>query len=375
MTTPTLAFETKKFALQQLIESAAAVVPSRDLVPVLKNFLIEASDKGLRVSATDLELAVVSETSLVTVETPGRAVIPAHTLLEILRSASTKPVRVEVTDNTATITISPTAWQIKLSDAEEFPPLPVLEDIDFVKVSRSKFVKALRGVRYAASRETHRTNLMLIDVVDGKARASDGVRFQQVDLGVEALPVDLRLPIGAVDDLLRLLTTSEVEEFQIGQDDNSIVFNIGGDTFITTKLNAEFPDVDNLLLKPALGNDEVLSVGVEDLSQAIKRVRVTADVTTSGIILSLTENKLVISSKDKGGNRATETLDVVWEAPDRTAAFNHQHLLQLLQMAEVSTATLKFGPDTKTKPSPLLYVDEAAGHVGLMSQLRLDWLS
>ncbi len=247
-----LSFECKKFALQNLIEAASSVIPSRDLVPVLKNFLVEVSDGELRVTATDLELAVVATTGLVTVHQEGSAVFPAATLLEILREANDKPVQVEVKGQTAFIVISPTAWEIKLADVDDYPPLPVLSEIEFVPHSRAKFVQAIRAVHYAASRETHRANLMLIDISGGRARASDGVRFQQIEPGADALPLDCQVPIAAVDDLLRLLKISDLVTVDVGQSPDKLIFRFGSDVFIVSKFNAQFPDMEAQMLRPAM---------------------------------------------------------------------------------------------------------------------------
>src|SRR3954465_15010730 len=74
---PDLAFSLKRYVLQALLEKAATVVPSKDTMMLLKNFEIRLSGRGLRVVATDLELAVVCTTDLVQSGVQGTAVFPA----------------------------------------------------------------------------------------------------------------------------------------------------------------------------------------------------------------------------------------------------------------------------------------------------------
>lgn len=371
-TTSSLKFRTKKFALQHLLEKAASVVPTRDLLPVLKNFMVVAQPGLIRVAATDLELSVVAVSEMVSVEGAGSAVFPAKRLLEIVREAEDGELEINVDHGEAHIAVGRTSWTLKLMPSDEYPPLPDADDIEFTTIDRGKFIGSINSVKYAAATETVRPSLMLIDVTNGQMRASDGVRFQQVK--VEPNIPDIQIPINAVDDLLKILRTTESNEVELGEDDNSLVFRVAGDIFVAQKLTAIFPDVDSQLVKPALLNDQKLNVDREDLVAAIKRVRITADPETSAIVLELGKNKLTVRSKDKYGSTATEELDVFWEGPERQVAFNHVHLIQMLDMLDLKSCPFFLGTDTKTRPTPLLIRDDSNGLIGVLNQLRVDWL-
>lgn len=364
---------TKKFALQHLLDKAASVVPSKDIMPVLKNFQVEAKAGSVRVTATDLELSVIATSEMVTVQKPGSAVFPAKRLMEIVKEAEDGDLVITVEGQKAKVEVGRTHWTLQLMDGDDYPELPNIEDIEFHPIDRAKFVGWIRSVRYAAATETVRPSLMVIDISDGQMRASDGVRFQQVTVGKE-IPIDISIPINAVDDLVKILSTTEAPKIELGEDEESLFFKVGGDTFIAQKLNAVFPDVDEQLLKPALANDQVLNVDRNDLVKAIKRVRITADPETNAVILALTKDKMTVKSKDKYGSTCEEELDVKWDGKDREVAFNHTHLLQMLNMTDLSSCEFRLGEDTKTRPSPLLLRDDDAGQVGMLNQIRTDWL-
>ena len=212
---------------------------------------------------------------------------------------------------------------------------------------------------------------MMLDITDNKMRASDGVRFQQADI---EFPFDCQIPISAVDDLVKILRTTEAPNIETGEDDDSLLFRIGSDVFIAQKLNAVFPDMDDQLLKPALANDQDLHVDRQELISAIKRVRITADTETSAVGFTLTKGKMLVSAKDKYGSESWEELDAKWEGAEKRITFNHQHILDMLGMADVKSCHFRLGTDTKTRPAPILLQDTESGLLGILNQLRSDFL-
>lgn len=371
-----LEFQTKKFNLEALILKAVNAIPSRDLMPVLKNFLIVVVDGKLKVSATDVELSVVATSGAVSASVEGRAVFPAKKLQEIVRSAPEGEINicVEVKDNKASAKIETerTTWNIRLMPDEDYPDLPNADEYDFSDVSKTKFIAAIKQVRQAVTSDTMRGHLRMIDISDGRMRASDGVRFQQVTLD---FPQDVQIPINAVDDLMKVLALSEADEFGISENEDSLLFKIGKDLFVAQKMNHEFPNVDETLLKPALENDFSLHVDRRDLINAIKRVRITADEETSAVLLHIDTDSITVTSKDKNGSTSSETVDATWEQNPRTVAFNHKHLLDMLNMAEVSSCEFRLGKEIKNRPGPLLLTDDASGMVGVLLQMRMSLLS
>lgn len=372
MTDVDMMFRVKKFTLQYLLEKAGMVIPTKDTMPVLKNFLIEATEDQLRVVATDMELYVVAMTDMVQIVDAGRAVFPAQKLLSIVKEASDGELEVRVVDGEADLVVGRARWNLKLVDGSTYPDLPNIDAPAKDKVNRAKFVKSLKSVRHAAASDTYKANLRMIDIANGQMRASDGVRYQQVPM--PDCP-DLQIPINAVDDLVKILGASQVAEFGVTEEEDCLIFRVSGDVFIAQKLNAVFPDMDESVLKPALANEDELTVARDDLVGAIKRVRITANPETAAVALHLQKDKLVISSRDKEGSGASETLDVSWSASERKLAFNHQQLLQMLEMHDASTCHFWLGVDVKkTRPSPILLKDEETGLIGVLNQVRADWL-
>ncbi len=78
-------FEVGRNEFLSALQSVIGVVERRQTMPVLSNFLLEASKEGLIVTGTDLELELVSRAQI-KVLTPGKVTIPARKLFDIVRS-------------------------------------------------------------------------------------------------------------------------------------------------------------------------------------------------------------------------------------------------------------------------------------------------
>jgi DNA polymerase-3 subunit beta len=367
-----LKIRTKRFVFQALFEKASSVVPSKDIMPVLKNFQVEALAGRLRVVATDLELSVVTTTEMVQTERTGVAVFPAKKILEIIREAEDEDMVIDVQDGVASITVGPSSWTLRLQNGDDYPPLPEISEIQLHEVDRVKFLGAVNSVRLAAAADTTRPSLMMINVQDGKMTACDGTRIQQALL--PGFPLAIQIPIGAVEDLVKLLRTTDLAEVGIGESDYHLVFRIGTDVFIANKLMAQFPDVEVMLLQPALRNSERLLVDRGDLATAVKRVKITADPETSAIVLRLDTNSLTVESKDKFGNAAVERLDASWARSSRLVVVNHKFLTDMLSMYDGKSCLFKLGEDTRSRKSPVMLVDEETGVTGIIQQMRADWV-
>ena len=80
-------FSVDRAVLLKALTHVQSVVERRNTIPILANVMIEASSAGaLKLTATDMEIAVVEDIAGVTVARAGRTTAPASTLYEIIRN-------------------------------------------------------------------------------------------------------------------------------------------------------------------------------------------------------------------------------------------------------------------------------------------------
>jgi len=367
-------FSMKRHVLLAMLDKVAAVLPSRDSVPILRNYQVDVLEGGLKIAATDTFLTLLSNTVLVDVQSPGSLVLPGKAFGLCVKEAIGESVTVEARDDCVMVTSGAAEWQFPRLNEDEYPPLPDVSSLEFIQLDRLAFLTALSKVYPAASLDTSRPSLCVVDCNEGRMRASDGVRCAQVVLG-DDLPLDIQIPSEAVGDLMRLLKSVDVDEIGAAVSSSHIAFTVGFDVFIAGKMMLPFPDIDAMLIEPSAANDKILACDREELISAVRRVRILASPESAAMSITCSpDGRLVLESRDEFGGRASEEISCEWEHDTYSAAVNHNYLYDLLSSVDAATCRFYFGVDTKTRKSSILHRDEVTKSLAILSQMRADWL-
>jgi len=85
-------FTISREKLQEGLTAVTATIPAKTTLPVLANILVETTERGIRLSGTDLDIAVTTEVAA-DVESAGAITIPAKKLSEIARALPASNVK------------------------------------------------------------------------------------------------------------------------------------------------------------------------------------------------------------------------------------------------------------------------------------------
>ncbi len=176
-------FSIKKAAFHNALEKASATVSSKDNEPLLKSFNIEADSDELRILSTDLTLGSIAKIRVVDIQDTGAICAPAAKLLSIVRSSEDGDITFEVQDNQAMVNAGRANWQLNILQPEDYPEVPTLDPEKAEEVNRESLLAAIQKVRYAASTEQVRANLMLIAFNGSRVATSDGSRLEAGEVG------------------------------------------------------------------------------------------------------------------------------------------------------------------------------------------------
>lgn len=375
----TFSFTVKRYILADLCKHAAVAVPGRESerVPVLACFQVRlGGSPALQVAATDMERTVFTETGTVPWDdtAPETTVyIPARKLLAILEEAPEGDVSIKVAKNKAEISVPGVNWKQVLPDPGGYPKLPVPAAIEFSAYKREELLAALKTIRHAICRDASRSNLTQVQVDAGAITASDGSRLARADL--PGFPIDACVPSAAVDDLVKLLSTSPVEDIYAGQTPGLVAFRVGHVILAASKRQNPFPDVESQLIKPTEANNETLAVDKAELAKAIRRVRINADTGTAAIALFISPETVAVVAQDKNGNSAREVVPAKWVpalsagemAAERLVVVNHVHLAEAIEAHPGTVCEFQLGKDAGKKRSMVLL--SGNGLIQVLSQM------
>src|SRR6266851_2139291 len=217
---------------EKLQEALAAVGPSiaaKTTLPVLGNFLLEATEKGLRVVGTDLDTAVTTEVTA-DIEASGSITIPARKLSDIARELPPAPVRIATAgEQRMTLDCGRSHFKILGLPKDEFPTLPALKFSRGARVGSRDLQGLIAHTSFAVSTEESRPilNGVLWEIRADKMSmvATNGHRLAKMSIPVGSKlgsSQDLIVPPKALEQVRKLFPAEE--ELEIARGENHIGF-------------------------------------------------------------------------------------------------------------------------------------------------------
>src|SRR5881398_3978961 len=149
-------FTISREKLQEGLAAVTASIPAKTTLPVLANILVEATDKGIRLSGTDLDIAVTTEVAA-DVETPGAITIPAKKLSEIARELPPAPVRIAAAgEQRVTLECGRSRFKLLGLPRDEFPAFPAIKFADSWRIKSGTLQQLISHTSFAVSAEESR---------------------------------------------------------------------------------------------------------------------------------------------------------------------------------------------------------------------------
>jgi len=333
----------ERAALMKALAHVQSVVERRNTIPILANVLMEAEGSHLRLTATDMDLAIV-EAVEAKIAKPGTTTAPAHTLYDIVRKLPEgSEIEIDSADSGAQITIRTGRSKFSLATLpkDEFPltsdgDLPVTFDLPAPElrtiVDRTKFAISTEETRYYLNGiYLHAAETDGVKVL--RAVATDGHRLARFEMalpeGAAAMP-GVIVPRKMVNELRKLADdTSGVVTLSLSPTRIRLAFD---NLVLSSKLiDGTFPDYERVI--PS-GNDKIMEVACRDFAQAVDRVATIATEKSRAVKLSLTPRTLTLSASSTENGMATEELEALYDKDPIEIGFNARYLLDIAQQIE-----------------------------------------
>lgn len=370
-----LEFTTRRFQLLALADWALPAVPSGATLTVNTCFKVTVEPDRLCVAAAGQYMSVFAETPAVSVQAGGEIFVPAKKLRAMLSEAPDGDVTVTVKGNQATVTAGKASWHLKLPNPDGYTGLPDLSEATFFPASREKLLSALSVVRHAVGKNAGRPAFTQVSIAehDGTMYATAVDSSQVSRAPVPGFPLWLSVPAAALDDLVKLLAKNPADSIEVAEAGSYVVFRAAPVTLAALKVTAPFPDVYAQYLRPAEANDLRLRVDKDDLTKALRRMRITADTSNSAVALIADSGgkspTLTVASRDKEGNSAEETIPADWDGDHQLLVVNAAFLSDMLAAHPSATCEFHIGRERGQARPPLLLEDTEARVTGICPQM------
>ncbi|MCA2983212.1 DNA polymerase III subunit beta [Gemmatimonas sp.] len=366
-------FTISREKLQEGLQAVTAAVPAKTTLPVLANLLVETTDRGIRFSATDLDIAVSTEVSA-DVETPGAITIPAKKLSEIARELPPSPVKIATSgEQRVTLECGRSKFKLLGLPRDEFPTFPSVRFNDSWRVKSGELQKLIAHTAFAVSTEESRPilNGVLWELREERMRmvATNGHRLAKMELPVEASsapPGDLIVPPKALEQIRRLFPAEE--ELEIARGDNHLGFRSPFTSVFTRLVEGPYPNYEQVIPKD---NDRYALADKAALTQALKRMSVIASDQTHRIKMSFNTGMLKFSVTTPDLGEASDELPVNYTGDQLDIGFNATYLLEILRFMPTEQVRLTFkAPERAATIEPEGW-DDPAKYLCLVMPLRL----
>ncbi|MEI6034175.1 MAG: DNA polymerase III subunit beta [Verrucomicrobiae bacterium] len=351
-----------KEALLEGLQRIQNVVSNRATLPVLSNALLEATESGLRLTTTDLEVSIRCSIEA-KVERPGATTLPARRLASIIRELPNSEVVIDVdAKNAATIRCGASFFKIYGLPQEEFPAFPTFEESKLFTIKQSELKDGLRKTSYAISSDETRyvLNGILFSLADNKMTlvATDGRRLALFDSDIEfpkSHERDFILPTKAVTELQRLL--GDGGDVAISTSENLAAYELNGAQIVSKLVEGNYPNYRQVIPGEA---KERITLEREPFLNCVRRVSLLSSDKTSSVRLSFSKNNLDIAANTPEVGEAMESMAISYRGKDLSIAFNPEFLMDPLRNLPNDEIFLELidemSPGVVKIQSPFLYV-------------------
>jgi DNA polymerase-3 subunit beta len=360
--------------LQEGLVAVAASVPAKTTLPILSNILLEATKDGIRLSGTDLDIAV-STTVAASVDEEGAITLPARKLVEIVRELPSAAIRLTASgEQRVTIECGRSKFRLLGLPREEFPAFPGVKFEGGWRAPAKDLQKLIAHVAFAASTEESRPilNGVLWELRPERMRmvATNGHRLARMDVPTPASgsgsQADLIVPPKALEQIRRLFATED--DVEIARSENHLGFRSSSTQVFTRLIEGPYPNYEQVIPRE---NDKAATADKAAFAAALRRMSIVASDQTHRIRMAFANGSCKLSVQTPDLGEAQEEITVSYEGDPLEIGFNAAYLLEILKYIPTDEVRMTFkAPERAATCEPVGW-DDPASYLALVMPLRL----
>ncbi len=312
----TMEITVSKFELLRELTATQGVVERKTTIPILSNYLFEASGDRLSLTATDLDLSLRTSCTA-KVKKEGSCTIPARKLHDYVKLLPDADITIKLLENHwVSIRCGRSNTKMVGMAKSNFPSLPAFPTAGIVTIPAQVLRGLIARTGFAISNEESRYTLN----------------------GALMLLKPESITMVATDELKSLLDSTDAENIEFAKDDSTLFFRIGSRLLTSRQLTGQFPNFEAVLPKD---NSKVVPLNSDELNSAILRVAQFADERSRAVRLRLEKGELKLSASSTEAGESEDSIEAPYTGDPLTIGFNAQYLVDFLKAAGTSEVRLE----------------------------------
>lgn len=310
-------------------------------LPVLGNLLMKTEGGCLKLSATNLEIAInCSVRGKIDVE--GEYSAPAKLLLDYVSLLPSGKVELRVTEEGLEVRSNEKETVFRGLPASEFPLLPKMTKTNGYRMPAAELKKALQQVCFSASVSESRPELCGVACffkTEGDAKgavfaATDSYRLSErkLPLSGDAQGESINIvPSRSMQEMARIISGYKddiqgAQEVHLSFTDNQLVMTYGSVELVTRLLEGKFPPYQDII--PKIFNTQA----VLPRDEFLKAVRAASLFSRQGLFdvhvtIDAEKGRCTVASADQGTGKTQGQIPCSIEGTTATVTLNYRYVM------------------------------------------------
>lgn len=326
------------------LNHANSVIERKTTIAVLNHVLLSATQAGLTLTATDLDMGLV-ETIPAQIKIAGRICVPVQILHDIIKKLPDLPIEISINYETNQLVLKAGRSTFKLPTLapEDFPEITQTTLSHRFNINKTDFCYMLDHTKFAMSNDETRYHLNGIyfhlhnqEKPELRAVASDLHRLACVIIeapeGLEGMP-NIIIGRKAVQEIRKLLDEAG-EKVSIGVSDSRFEMNVTNNNanivFSSRLIDGEFPEYI-----PAIDSvtNNAATINTRSLAEATDRVITVVTDRDKAMHIALNNNQAILTGNSQEYGAACEEVDIEYKNQEpMQLCFNARYIFDVVSL-------------------------------------------
>ncbi len=336
-------------SLSSLVYRAAS---NKNAIPILSGMLIQANpEKGLTMTATDMDIGIVASTQEAEVLAPGKVLVNAHYFNDFIKMLPDGMITIELNQEASKLNINygRSSGFINIYRDYEYPNLPLEKMEKKMELPQGVLREALRKTSFAAAINHFRpvfTGVLFDLSADQQLSivASDTHRLAYYAYEIKEAQETLNfiIPLRTVNELLRVLNEDE-EKVNISFGENNVIFHKENFILLSRLIEGTYPNYRQVI--PSSSSSQVL-INSNSILNALERAKTmpTDDkLKIQNVQLNFNENEVLVKAFSEIMGELEEIIEEIQIDGEKelNIAFNTNYFLDIAKIMQAEGPNLQ----------------------------------